>query len=342
MSGPFLSMPVPERVFRQGLDAHDSEHFGYLRRAFDEWEENQSGHRPNPAINRAWIDFVLKQTLGLPDEVLAEAQAVSQTLKATIAEHGEVLRPDAVVKNPEGVPNAGKARLLIQTYPLEQHLEKAVIGKHWKASPATRMMELLHATDVRLGLVTSGGRWMLVDAPKGDTTGFASRYATLWFEENVTPRAFRAPLGVSRFFPVADEDTLEAMLVESAKSQQEVTDPLGLRVRRAVEVLIQSLDRADQGHGRALSADVPETVLYEAALTVMMRLVFLFSAEERELLLLGDPLFDQYYAVSTPVAQLQEAADQHGGEVLERRLDARGFGCCPRSGLSTAGCDTSG
>ena len=320
VSGPFLSMPVLERVFRQGLDAHDSEHFGYLRLAFDEWEENQGRHRPNPAIHKAWIDFVLKQTLGLPEEVLAEGQAVPQTLKATIAEHGEVLRPDAVVQNPQGVDNAGKTRLLIQTYPLEQNLEKAITGKHWKASPATRMMELLHATDVRLGLVTNGNHWMLVDAPRGDTTGFASWYATLWFEENVTLRAFRTLLGVSRFFSVAADETLEAMLVESAKNQQEVTDQLGLQVRRAVEVLIQSLDRADQDD--KVLADVSETVLYEAALTVMMRLVFLFSAEERELLLLGDPLFDQHYAVSTLVAQLQEAADQHGEEVLERRLDA--------------------
>ena len=127
---------------------------------------------------------------------------------------------------------------------------------------------------------------------------------------------------MSRFFAVPDDETLEAMLAESATHQQEVTDQLGLQVRRAVEVLIQSLDRADQDHGRELLANVSETVLYEAALTVMMRLVFLFSAEERDLLLLGDPLYDQHYAVSTLVAQLQETADQHGEEVLERRLDA--------------------
>src|SRR5262249_37594076 len=94
------------------------------------------------------------------------------------------------------------------------------------------------------------------------------------------------------------------------------------QVRRAVEVLIQALDKADQDHGRKLLADVPETELYEAALTVMMRLVFLFSAEERGLLLLGDPLYDQHYAVSTLRAQLREAADQHGEEVLGLRLDA--------------------
>lgn len=42
--------------------------------------------------------------------------------------------------------------------------------------------------------------------------------------------------------------------------------------------------------GRELLAEVTEKELYEAALAVMMRLVFLFCAEERRLLLLGDPL----------------------------------------------------
>ena len=157
---------------------------------------------------------------------------------------------------------------------------------------------------------------------KGETTGFASWYATLWLEEPLTLRAFRSLLGVQRFFSVADDETLEAMLAESASNQQEVTDQLGYQVREAVEVLIQSLDRTDQDQGRELLAGIPETDLYEAALTVMMRLVFLFSAEERGLLLLGDPLYDEHYAVSTLVAKLQEAADQHGEEVLERRHDA--------------------
>src|SRR6185437_2648168 len=54
----------------------------------------------------------------------------------------------------------------------------------------------------------------------------------------------------------------------------------------------------------------------------MMRLVFLFCAEERELLLLGDPLYNQNYALSTIREQLRAAADQAGEEVLERRHDA--------------------
>ncbi len=94
-----------------------------------------------------------------------------------------------------GTRTAGKTRLLVQTYPPEQSLEKPIPGRHWKASPATRMMELLHATDNRLGLVTNGEHWMLVDAPKGETTGFASWYANLWLEEPLTLRAFRTLAG---------------------------------------------------------------------------------------------------------------------------------------------------
>ena len=184
------------------------------------------------------------------------------------------------------------------------------------------MMELLHATDTRLGLVTNGNDWMLVDAPKGETTGFITWDATFWAEEPLTLRAFRSLLGVHRFFSVPDDETLEAMLKESASNQQEVTDRLGYQVREAVEEIIRSLDRIDQDEKGQLLAGIPEPDLYEAALTVMMRLVFLFSAEERGLLLLGDPLYDEHYAVSTLVARLQEAADQHGEEVLERRHDA--------------------
>ena len=118
------------------------------------------------------------------------------------------------------------------------------------------------------------------------------------------------------------EHTLEALLDRSAKDQHEVTDQLGYQVRRAVEILVQAIDRADQDRGGALLVHTDEETLYEAALTVMMRLVVLLSAEERGLFLLGDPLYDQHYAASTLMAQQREMADQAGEEVLERRYDA--------------------
>ena len=130
-------------------------------------------------------------------------------------------------------------------------------------------------------------------------------------------------LSASRFFSVPDDQTLEALLTKSASNQQEVTDQLGYQVRRAVEVLIHSLERADQDFGRELLAGVREEVLYESALTVMMRLVFLFCAEERELIPSKPfPVYEQNYSVSTISKQLRELADQHGEELLERRYDA--------------------
>ena len=323
-SGPFLSLPVLLKVFPSGLDAHDSEHFKLLRLAYEEWQDNQLGARPEKAIHRAWVEFVLRQTLELPEEVLLEGQRIPPGLQTTVAEQGETLRPDWVIVNPQETPNAGTPRLLVQIVPAQQDLEKPLAGQRWKASPATRMMELLHAANVRLGLVTNGEHWMLVNAPRGETTGFISWYGTLWLEEHLTLRAFRSLLGVRRFFGVDDSEILETLLTQSISDQQEVTDQLGYQVRRAVEVLVQALDRIDQDRNRTLLQDISEPQLYEAALTVMMRLVFLFSAEERKLIPSagGEALYHEYYAVSTISAKLRSDADKFGEEVLERRSDA--------------------
>jgi hypothetical protein len=316
-SGPFVSLPVLLRVFPQGLDPRDPEQAKQLRLAYEEWQEN-----PNLAAKqRAWIMHVLTQVLLHPKELLAEGQTLPPGLMATMAEYGEILRPELALLGPIGSDLSGKPQLMMSLYPAEQSLDKPVAGKHWKATPGTRMMELLHATDIPLGLVTNGEEWMLVFAPHGDTTDFTSWYASLWIDEPITLSAFHSLLSTRRFFGVAPSDTLLALLKESAQDQQEVTNQLGDQVRDAVEVLIQAFDGLDQDSGRTLLKGVDEKSLYDSALTVMMRLVFLFSAEERGLLHLGEPLYDENYAVSTLREQLQEVADHYGEEVLERRHD---------------------
>ena len=101
VSGPFLSLPVLVQRFPQGMDAHDPEHAKALRQVYEEWDQDQNGDRPDPAIHRQWIDWVLRNTLDLGD-VLVEGQEIPQTLKADLAEHGETLRPDKVVMEPGG------------------------------------------------------------------------------------------------------------------------------------------------------------------------------------------------------------------------------------------------
>ena len=317
-SGPFFSLPVLSRVFSSGLEPRDTAQAKRLRDAYEVWQDNPTA----PGKQHAWVMHVLTELLLYPEKLIAEDQAIPPGLEARMAEMGETLRPDFALLTPAGREGAGQAQMLVSIYTPEQQLDKPVAGKHWKATPATRMTELLHAAGVPLGLASNGEQWMLVYAPRGETTGYASWYASLWMDEPITLRAFHSLLGTHRFFGVAAANTPLGMLKESANDQQEVTDQLGYQVRGAVEVLVQSFDTLDKESGRKLLKGVAASSLYDAALTVMMRLVFLFSAEERGMLQLGKPLYDDNYAVSTLQELLQEVADRYGEEVLERRTDA--------------------
>src|SRR4051794_9536598 len=250
VSGPFLSLPVLMEAFNTGLEPHDPDQSRLLRQEYANWQESFEKRKADPSPHQHWIKFVLTKTLELDERVLAEGQKIPQTLQAEVPEHHELLRPSIVVIDPA----TKNPRLLVQTYPRSQELSSYVVNSPWKASPDTRMSELLHGTGVRLGLVTNGEHWMLVDAPKGGTTGYASWYAALWLEEPITLRAFRSLLSASRFFNVPDDQTLEALLTKSASNQQEVTDQLGYQVRQAVEVLIHEIAKIE--HEPEIDADL--------------------------------------------------------------------------------------
>lgn len=333
ISGPFLSLRVLAQTFPQGLDAPHAELTSELRLAYAEWLDNAASVRTDPALHRAWVRWVLQRVLEFPASMLIARPAsgdwvadanLAGPLLAHVAEYGERLEPDLVIAAPATAPTARQPRMLVQIVPPGQNLEKPLPRATWQASPATRMLTLLRATRVRLGLLTNGERWMLVDRSTDEAlaTGFASWYARLWLDEPLTLRAWRTLLGAQRLFGVTDDQTLEALLGQSSNENQEITDQLGNQVRRAVELLVQALDLADQNMGRSLLREVANHQIYEAALTVMMRLVFLLFAEEQNLLLLGDDVYDQNYAVSTLMTTLRTAADQWGEEVLERRYDA--------------------
>lgn len=320
VSGPFLSLPVLVQTFGHGLDKVESEAMRRIRTGYAEWKEGAK----SDAADRDWIETVITGLLEHEAASLTrfdQSSNVPAALRHRVEEHAETLWPQIAIKESDKTLPDG-ARVLVCTYPRSQRLDRAVTGSRWSASPQSRMAELCRATGVRLGLVTNGEQWTLVDAPKDETIGYATWYAQLWLDEPGTLSAFRSLLGRHRLFAVGQDETLESLLTKSRENQHEVTTQLGLQVRRAVEVLVRALDRSDQDSKRALLQHVGVTEIYQAAVTVMMRLVFLLSAEERGLLLLGDPLFDQHYAVSTLCEQLREVADKHGEEVLERRCDA--------------------
>lgn len=315
ISGPFLAASVLESAFPQGLDAVETPRRQKLRAAYEEWRDAVNEEDPLlPQLHQEWIRLVLTDLLEYDSESLISAADWAGDLPSVSSqENTGTFSPDWIIH----APGDEKARLFISIFPPDTNLESSGQNDGWPASLLERMTLLCRAHGVRLGLLSNGERWMLVNAPEGSTSGQASWYARLWFQEPLTLKAFRSLLGVRRCFGPA-ETTLEALLEESLKHQEEVTDTLGAQVRRAVEVLIQCLDKADEDRNRELLRDVSPAELYEAGLTIMMRLVFILCAEERGLLLSGDPLYDQCYAVSTLRGQLSGETP----EILDRRHDA--------------------
>ncbi|HUC01020.1 MAG TPA: DNA methyltransferase [Solirubrobacterales bacterium] len=304
-SGPFLTVPTLKRTLPDGLEPPPA--IGKdLRIAFAEW-------RQDPDLQQRYVRWVLDEVLGLRDAV-EEAGELSPA--HLVAEHGVTLRPDYVVRDRsrEGPP----AVLLVHRVGAGTAFDRSLPGEAWAATPIDRAAELARASQVPLGLVTDGNRWTLVWAREGETTGTCTWRSEIWLEEEVTLRAFVTLLGAKRFFNLPLEEGLAALLEESAGKQQEVADQLGAQVRRAVELLITSLDRVDRDRHGALLSGLEGAEVYRGATTVMMRIVFLFVAEERRLLPLTDPRYAETLAASTLRAQLQERADRDGEDPLER------------------------
>ena len=113
------------QAFPQGLDAHDAEHARRLRMAFDEWDENQLSNaaRSGPSSGLDQVRAGARRSAST--NVLAEGQAIPQTLKSEVAEYGEMLRPDWIVQRP-GHEEAPAARA---DYPRSQALTKPVAGR---------------------------------------------------------------------------------------------------------------------------------------------------------------------------------------------------------------------
>lgn len=314
VSGPFVAVPVLREVFPQGLEELDSLCAKRLRSAYEEWRDAVDGDDADrDKLHAAWIDEVLRTALEADDQLLRAGKDVPASI-IELPEHDTSIAPEFVFVD----PTHGAAVLApVHVFPPDTDLSASMKFGGLSCSAGDRMALHLRALNVPFGIVTNGERWMLVHAPTGEVATVASWYARIWGQEPATLRAFTSLLGVRRFFAPA-QDRLPALFDRSLKHQDEVTDALGDQVRRAIEVLVQALDRADQDRNRELLRDVKPQELYEAGLTVMMRLVFLLAAEERGLLLLGEPRYDSFYAVSTLRMQLRAESD----EILERRRAA--------------------
>ena len=331
---PWFSLPVLKRALSNGLDPTPPE-------VRAEHKARWYGHADVSSARLAedrtdYLDWLLRDVLGwrvdyLTGDELPAALADGVTRHdVTIAPTGvyqpAVAAPVGLFEEPTAAATTGSsptggARLLVFSLPAGTDPRARPAGDTWPATWVQRSALSCRHHRVPLALITDGDHLTLVHAPPGGATGWGTWRASEFATEPVLLDSFRSMLHARRFLGASERDTPEALLVESAGSQAEVTDQLGTQVRRATELLTNAISRANRDRRGSLLAGVEPHEVYEAAVTVMMRTVFLLVAEENDLLPVDNRHYQDLYSVRTLRESLQQERFENP-EILETRTAA--------------------
>ena len=157
----------------------------------------------------------------------------------------------------------------------------------WEASPQQRFERLLRESGVEVGVLFCDTQLRLVYAPRGETAGWIG-----WPLHDLSSVAGRSmlgglksALGTDRLFTAPANMRLHAVLKASRDAQAIVSITLAEQVLGALHELLRGFLADDDARElvEALADEDPEQ-LYEGLLTVLLRLVFVLFAEDRELL----------------------------------------------------------
>ncbi|MEU3329448.1 type IIL restriction-modification enzyme MmeI [Streptomyces albus] len=313
--GPFLALPVLTEAFPQGLDTVPD---GVRERLRQGWAEVQEDPE---VLGRAWEKLVLGELLGWSPG-LREGAALPESLRGG----NGVPTPDAVLVGRSHRAGEGpRPRVLFFRTGWGLSLARS---RGSEVSLADQAAGLARRHGIPLALLSNGREWALVHARAKEATTVAVFDADLWQEEPLLLRAFATLLHARRVaLPPVDAQgqhttSLAALFARTAEQQTNVTVTLGRQVRDAVALLVAELSRLDRESQGRLLADVGDKQVYESALAVMMRLVFLLYAEEQRLLPAEDSPYADSYAVTPLHAALQTEQDRYGGELGDRRSAA--------------------
>jgi len=213
------------------------------------------------------------------------------------------LRPDYAVRELEPKEGASAWQLLVQVLEPGAQFDDVVRGNgHLEASAHSRMERLLRQTGVAAGLLFNGRALRLMSAPRGESSGWLDFRVADMVQTAGRPisTALRVLLGQSRLLSLPRAQRLAALLEDSRKFQNEVSERLAQQVLHALYELLRGFQAAhDASKGELLRqplAEHPDEV-YRALLTVILRLVFLLYSEERDMLP-EDETFLRYYSLA--------------------------------------------
>ncbi|WGY02172.1 SAM-dependent DNA methyltransferase [Nocardioides sp. QY071] len=321
--GPFLSHPVLKDMWPDGVDrlgdADDrlvtfKQAYARWQRAFDQYvEQPKTPESKNAydAVRRAWIDVILDDLAEWKDlrgdsDVMVRSPGDQITVTATGALKGR---------------DGDTAALLLVCDPTSGLRDAGLDG--WAANDVDRLAMLLRKAQVEVGIVTDGQWWALVWAKDGKPTGSGMVNALTWAEEPLLRDAFFTLINQRRFRASDAEQRLPRLFERSELEAEEITEALGTQVRRSVELLVQAFSEARLEAAKAGDPDPltekPDDI-YQAAVTVMMRIVFLLFAEERDMLP-TEQLYWDSYAIKDLLDDLRTQAAA-GEEHLDETYDA--------------------
>jgi len=231
-------------------------------------------------------------------------QLTTDDLEVTLAAYNETLRPTWAVRELEPKDPEHPWLMLVQAVPNGADFDEVAAKdeRHWQASPHARFERLLRETEVPIGLLASATDLRLVYAPRGETSGYATFRVKDMAEVAGRPMfaALHMLLCADRLFTLAEKQRLPAILADSRKYQNVVSTQLAEQVLAALYELVRGFQAADDQRKGQLLVDVlredPNHV-YAGLLTVLMRLVFVLYAEDRNLLS-SDPVYANFYSVT--------------------------------------------
>jgi hypothetical protein len=266
----------------------------------------------------------LSAILGWPPNLvtgLAGGQAVPDELRISLRDHDTLLEPTMAVKAPGG----DGWQLLVRVEPEDIELDRRGALSGWEATPHQRFERLLRESGVGAGILIGDRELRLITAPKGETSGWIT-----WPLRPLGTVAGRPMLGglkllldSSALFTNPAERRLPALLKASRDRQAEVSTKLAGQVLAALYELLRGFDAAEPELVRELAARDPHHV-YEGLLTVLLRLVFILYAEDRDLMPSradngGRELYEQGYSLRGLFAQLEGDAALNPDTMDERR-----------------------
>lgn len=254
--------------------------------------------------------FALEVLEWQPEDLVGAGDTeVPSDLDVALTEYREVLSPTFAVPDPA---EDGKWLLLVKE--VEDELDRATDASKqgWHTSPQVRFERLLRDNEVPIGILANAENVRLVYAPTGESSGHLTFPVSAMREVAGRPMlaALLMLLGSDRLFTLPDDRRLPTLLSESRKYQNVVSTELSQQVLRALGELLRGFQAADNAMNGDLLNDAmredPQHI-YGGLITVLMRLVFLLYAEERDLLP-GDDVYQEHYAVTGLFEKLRSDA----------------------------------